>query len=210
MTQKFKKLKLKTDRIVMRPHQKGDEILLNKAVQNSFSELHKWMDWAEKPQTMEETIAFIEFTEKCWMEEFPNDLPMLIFDKEEKRILGSSGYHTINWKIPMLEIGYWVNAEEAGKGYITEAANVLTQYAFSNLSVKRVEIICDSENIKSSAIPKRLGFELEADFKNNRIQTGSNRLSGTLVFVRYNTIGMPLVDYEIESNISTGVSSGKL
>lgn len=38
---RFKAFKLKTERIVLRPHQKGDEILLNEAVRNSFSELHK-------------------------------------------------------------------------------------------------------------------------------------------------------------------------
>jgi len=194
---------LKTKNISIRPHRRGDEILLNNAVQNSFKELHHWMDWARDPQTMDETLAYIEHTQKCWASESPDELPMLILDREEKILLGSSGYHTINWDIPMLEIGYWVNSDFARKGYITEATNVLTQFAFSFQHAKRIEIRCDSENTKSISIPKKLGFEIEAHFKNHRIQPATNRLSGTLVFVRYDAIGMPEIEYKIEELVLT-------
>lgn len=198
MNRRFKPFSLKTSNIFMRPHQKGDETLLNNAVRESFKELHHWMDWAKNPQTMEETLEYINHTQNCWKNDSPDELPMLIFDREEKKLIGSSGYHSINWNVPMLEIGYWVNANSAGKGYITEATNVLTQFAFSSLNAKRVEIRCDSENVKSLSIPKRLGYEIEAHFKNHRIQPATGHLSGTLVFVRYDIIGMPEIEYELE------------
>lgn len=198
MQKRFRPVKLKTDRFIIRPHQNGDEVLLNNAVKESFSELHYWMDWAKNPQTMEETKAYIDHTQKCWASESPDELPMLILDSEEKEILGSSGYHSINWEIPMFEIGYWVNITQARKGFITQATNVLTRFAFSEWDAKRIEIRCNSENINSLSVPKRLGYEIEAHFKNHRIQPVTKQLCGTLVFVRHVTTGMPEIEYAIE------------
>lgn len=78
----------------------------------------------------------------------------------------------------------------------------MTQYAFSIWDAKRIEIRCDSENKKSAAIPERLGFSLEANFKNHRIQPKSQKLSSTLVFVRYEPRGLPEIEYRFK-NINT-------
>jgi RimJ/RimL family protein N-acetyltransferase len=72
---------------------------------------------------------------------------------------------------------------------------MLTQHAFSIWDAKRIEIRCDPVNTKSADIPKRLGFLLEAHFKNHRVQPTSNNLSGTLVFVRYESDGLPKIEY---------------
>jgi ribosomal-protein-serine acetyltransferase len=191
-------------RISMRPHRSGDEILLNKSVLDSFDQLHEWMDWAIAPQSIEETKAYIEFSQKCWSEECPEELPLLIFDAKAKKLIGASGFNAINWKVPAFEIGYWVNIHYAGQGLITQAVNILTQYAFSRWNAKRIEIRCDPENAKSAAIPKRLGFLLEAHFKNHRVQPVSKKLSGTLVFVRYGPEGLPKVEYQLRDADRTG------
>lgn len=121
---------IKTKRLLIRPHKVGDAPLLNQAILDSFEELHVWMDWAATPQTMENTISYIEFSQKCWKEEYPKELPLLIFDLEEKSLIDSTGFHEINWKVPRFEIGYWSNVHHSGKGFITEAVNALTQHAF--------------------------------------------------------------------------------
>lgn len=99
----------------------------------------------------------------------------------------------------MFEIGYWVSNRYAGQGLITESVNVLTQHAFSMWDAIRIEIRCDPENTKKAAIPKRLGFLLEAHFKKHRVQPASNKLSGTLVFVRYESDGLPKMEYRLKN-----------
>lgn len=183
-------------RICIRPHKEGDEILLNQAIVDSFKQLHEWMEWAATPQTLQQTKAYVEYSQKCWAEENPTELPLLIFDQNEKNLIGATGFIAINWKVPTFEIGYWVNTAYSGKGLITEAVNILTQYAFSVGGAKRIEVRCDTENTKSAAIPKRLGFSLEAHFKNHRIQPASKKISGTLIFVRYGSEGLPQVEYQ--------------
>ncbi len=187
---------LRSRRLLIRPHQDEDVELLNRAVLDSFEVLHEWMDWAAQRPTLKDTQAYIDFSKQCWRESTPPELPLLIFDASGKHLIGSSGYHTINWEIPTFEIGYWVNIHFRGQGYITEAVNILTRYGFAKWNPKRIEIRCDSENKESFSIPERLGFLLDAHFKNHRVQPKSKQLSGTLVFVRYDTTGLTKIEFQ--------------
>lgn len=65
MKQKIIPQVITSARISMRPHRSGDETLLNKSVLDSFDQLREWMDWAIAPQSIEETKAYIEFSQKC-------------------------------------------------------------------------------------------------------------------------------------------------
>ena len=80
----------------------------------------------------------------------------------EGRFIGCVAYPRINWSHRMFEIGYWIRSSESGKGYVTEMARALVQYAFDHLEGRRVEIKCNASNLKSRAVPERLGFNLEA------------------------------------------------
>jgi ribosomal-protein-serine acetyltransferase len=182
--------KLNNSRIIIRPPMASDAEPLNRATTQTFDQLHEWMDWAATCPTIEDTKAYLAYSQKCWEEKNPRELPFLIFDITETTLIGATSYHGINWNIPMFEIGYWVSSEQTGRGYITDAVTLLTRYAFDKLNAKRVEIRSDSENSKSIAIPKRLGFQLEAHFKNHRIRPGSGKISGTMIFARYDTVGL--------------------
>jgi RimJ/RimL family protein N-acetyltransferase len=61
-----------------------------------------------------------------------------------------------------LEIGYWIRADWAGRGYATEAARAMVELSSTIPGMVRVEIRCDPRNLASAAVPRRLGFRLEA------------------------------------------------
>lgn len=193
MNHKTKPFLLSSKRLLIRPPKDRDMRLLNRAVSDSFELLHEWMDWAGHLQTIEETANFIQYSKKCWSKDNPKELCLLIFDRQEENLIGVASFNTIDWRVPMVEIGYWINSRYSGQGFITEAVNLLTRHAFSAWGVKRIEIRCDTENLKSAAIPKRLGFLLEAHFKNHRIQPVSKQLSGTLVFALYTPEKLPCI-----------------
>ena len=71
------------------------------------------------------------------------------------------------------EIGYWLRTNALGHGYMSEAVEALTDEIFNVLPVSTVTIICDPLNVRSAAVPERLGFENTASFLR-----GSSRLSG--------------------------------
>ena len=57
-----------------------------------------------------------------------------------------------------LEIGYWVDEAQQGRGLASEAAALLTDAAFTLSRIERVVILHDETNVRSSRVPQRLGY----------------------------------------------------
>jgi RimJ/RimL family protein N-acetyltransferase len=62
------------------------------------------------------------------------------------------------------EIGWVLNPEYAGRGYMTEAAGAVLGLAFGELGLHRVKTTLDPRNASSAALCKRLGMREEAYF----------------------------------------------
>jgi ribosomal-protein-serine acetyltransferase len=62
-------------------------------------------------------------------------------------------------------LAYFLGASYRGKGVVTNACRVLLDYAFTELKLHRVDILCAPENRKSRAIAERLGFTEEGTFR---------------------------------------------
>ncbi|WP_255266623.1 GNAT family N-acetyltransferase [Bacillus cereus] len=90
----------------------------------------------------------------------------VIYHKGTNDFIGTASLYGINWKISKCEIGYWINTQFSGNGYMTEAVSELTNLGFQLLKFRRIEIRCESNNIKSRTIPEKLGFELEGILSN--------------------------------------------
>ena len=85
------------------------------------------------------------------------------------------------WELGYFEIGYWLRKSAEGQGYMTETVRLLADYAFASLSANRVEIICDARNLRSAAVPRRLGFVLEGWLRNHSLGPGESP-ADTLIF----------------------------
>ncbi|MBB6097203.1 ribosomal-protein-serine acetyltransferase [Deinobacterium chartae] len=60
-----------------------------------------------------------------------------------------------------IEVGYWLTEPFQGRGIATRAAAAVTDHAFGGLGLHRVEMRCAVDNVRSRAVPERLGFRLE-------------------------------------------------
>ncbi|MFJ7727643.1 GNAT family N-acetyltransferase [Neobacillus sp. NPDC097160] len=171
-----------TDRLTIRKPMPGDGKAVYQAIQASLNELKPWMPWAHREQTEQDVeVNMREAHAKFLTRE---DLRLHIFHKETGEFIASSGLHRINWDIPKFEIGYWIDTRFSGKGYITEATEAIANFAFTILKAKRVEIRCDSKNIRSRAIPEKLGFTLEGILKNEGIAADTKELRDTCIFAK--------------------------
>jgi RimJ/RimL family protein N-acetyltransferase len=74
-----------------------------------------------------------------------------------------------------VEIGYWIRNQGEGRGFVTEATALIAAFAFDSLHAQRVLIRCDARNLRSAAVPRRLGFVHEATLRNE-----CRRSDGTL------------------------------
>src|SRR5208282_3294915 len=79
----------------------------------------------------------------------------------EGRLAGIIGAGNIDWENRSAIIGYSLGESYQGKGLMTGACRALVDYLFAELKLHRIEIRCATDNPKSCAIPKRLGFSKE-------------------------------------------------
>lgn len=108
----------------------------------------------------------------------------LVFHRETQEFIGSSSLHNIEWEIPKCEIGYWINTKFSGNGYMIEAINELTNLAMKKLKCRRLEVRCESTNIKSRSIPEKLGFKLEGILRNEDVSVDGKHPTDTCVYAK--------------------------
>lgn len=172
---------LETERLLLRaPHRTGDGNIVNQAIRDSFEELRAWLPFAQKLPAVEETEinlrnAHINFFKR-------ESFRFLIFHRETEEFIGTVSLQGIDWDIPKCEIGYWINTKCGGNGYMTEAVKVLTDFGLNQLDFKRIEIRCESTNLKSRAIPEKLGYELEGILQNDDLSADGIRLTDTCIY----------------------------
>ena len=153
-----------SERLILRASRFGDGAELNRAVIESFAELNRWMPWAKERPSLEESESYCRAARARFLTR--EDLTILIFLKSSGELVGSTGFHRINWDVPSVEIGYWCATKHTGKGYITEATRALTLFAFETLRAARVELRIDASNKPSIAVVERLNFTLEGVLRN--------------------------------------------
>jgi len=170
-----------SDRLTIRAPRVGDGAEINAAVRETFDDLKIWMPWAQQIPTLEESEIFVRGAQCQFLAR--EDLTLFLFLKDTNTLVGSSGLHRINWAIPKFEIGYWCRKHFQGQGYITESTEAITKFAFEILGAKRVEIRCDTKNVRSQRIPDRLGFKLEGTFRNDSLSP-AGELRDTLIFAK--------------------------
>ena len=86
--------------------------------------------------------------------------------------IGSIGFVKFDWLSMKTEIGYWITVTESGKGTISRAGEMLVHHAFDELGMNRIEIRCSSENVRSAAVAKRLGFIKEGVLREAEMRNG--------------------------------------
>jgi len=119
--------------------------------------LSAWMSWMDRVIDVSDTYAFLRAAEKEAYEHtaFKGGI------WRHGNLIGCIDLHQIDWVNGNARIGYWIDKEHTGRGIITRAVHLLTEYAFEALDLHRIEIHVATENRASRRVPERLGFNLE-------------------------------------------------
>ena len=75
--------------------------------------------------------------------------------------VGMLGLHYLRSEPGRTELGYWLAADAQGQGIMTRAVKGLTRILFDDYGLERIEIRCHPDNVRSRAVPERLGFRQE-------------------------------------------------
>jgi RimJ/RimL family protein N-acetyltransferase len=161
--------RIETERLLVRCLEPTDAAAMNAAVEASLDHLRPWMPWAmgDVP-TFDERVGWLRSMRGAF--DLDQDYPYGVFDPTGREVLGASGLHTRAGE-GAREIGYWVHVDHVGRGYATELAAALTKVAFEVSGVDRVEIRCDPRNVRSAAVPRKLGYALEATLRRRTTDT---------------------------------------
>lgn len=127
-------------------------------VKKNLERLLVWSPWISEVETVEKTRIFI----RKKLQRFADGNGFTAGFFQKNLLIGLIALEYIDWANRMTEIGYWLDSEAEGKGLITKACPILIDYAFKELKMNRVQIRCASENVRSRAIPEKLGFRQEA------------------------------------------------
>ena len=137
------------------------------------------MPWADgEPESLDSRVLRL----RRYRSEFDSDRDYTygIFDREETMILGGTGLHS-RTSDDAREIGYWIHVDHLNRGYATESSAALVRVGFEINDLSRIEIRCDPENVRSAAIPRKLGFMHEATLR-RRAYAPDGRSRDTMIW----------------------------
>jgi ribosomal-protein-serine acetyltransferase len=115
--------------------------------------IRQWLPWPDFTHSPGDSR---EFVRKC----------VFRFERREEiacgiwyrsRFSGGIGAH-FDRTSRTASLGYWIDGELEGKGIVTRSAKAMLRYLFDQWNCARVEIRCAAGNMRSRAIPERLGF----------------------------------------------------
>jgi RimJ/RimL family protein N-acetyltransferase len=148
--------RFETSRLVIRAWDVADAPALKNAIDGNLTWLQAWMPWAmAEPSPLATIVSRLE----TFRSDFAAGVewPSAILNQDESRLLGGIGLHRTAASC-VLELGYWVQASESGRGYVTEAVEAWTTLALALPGITRVVIHCDPRNAASIAVARRAGF----------------------------------------------------
>jgi len=127
------------------------------AVDQNRAFLRKWLPFVDFTFKVSDTERFV----KSVLEKTSANRDEVYVIWYKHTFAGLIGFKDIDRINDKIEIGYWLIEKLTGKGIATAAARKMVNLAFRNMEMNRVQIKCGVGNLKSSAIPKRLGFIYE-------------------------------------------------
>lgn len=143
--------------IIMRQLEDADAEAIFAAADRNRSHLGEWLPWVARTSSAQDVRDFIGKARAQYQE---NRSPSsgIWMDGE---LAGCIGCHVVDYENRNCSIGYWLDHARQGQGIMTRCCTVLLDYLFGELQVHRVEIRAATGNVRSCAIPERLGFTRE-------------------------------------------------
>lgn len=141
-------------RVVLRPWRVGDVDAVTAACQDP--EIQRWTQ-VPVPYRPEDAEGFVGSTAE--ETRAGGGALFAVTVGEEGTLVGSIGLFPPQDGVG--EIGYWTVAGQRGRGLTAEAVRVLTDWAFGELGLHRVELHVDPANTGSRRVAEAAGFTAE-------------------------------------------------
>ncbi len=153
---------IKVDRdTVVRPLLPGEAGLIYALIDANRAYIARFLPWATPEYSIEDARKFIVQQQESQSK--GDSAGGGIFFKGA--IAGDIGIRGLKSPNKSASIGYWLAEQWQGRGIITKCCRKLVDLAFIEHGMHRIEILAATSNVKSQAVPKRLGFVHEATLR---------------------------------------------
>ncbi len=142
---------------LLRPLRRADADELYTVVDSDRERLRQWLPWLDFVRESRAMTAFIEDSEQAQRAGSATRMAIEV----DGRIAGVAGLESVDVLHRRGMIGYWIDASHEGRGYVSAAVRRLCDYGFFTRGLHRIEIRAAPGNLRSRAIPERLGFQQE-------------------------------------------------
>ena len=124
----------------------------------------EFMD-SDRHSTLDKSLDFIKNSNS--IHENHEGLFWAIIEKKSNKFVGDFSFWKINKKNSRAEIGYSLNSNYWGKGYMSESMQTMINFGFEKLNIHSFEANINPLNENSKKLLKRIGFKKEAYFREN-------------------------------------------
>ena len=123
-------------------------------------EIQKWIPYSYDAT---EAVEVIERWGDTWRNE--TGACWAIARKSDNSAFGRFAFQTIDLMGGSAEIAYWLLSQSRSKGYAALATVSISQWAFDQLGLHRLELIHSVHNVPSCRVAAKAEFELEGTLK---------------------------------------------
>ncbi len=135
-----------------------------------------WLGWAADYK-IEDAFSFFNTVDTDWT----NNSQFVYAIYLEDIFIGLISVINVAWQHKRAEIGYWLDTDHTGNGYMTEAVKIIEKELFDN-GFNRIVIHTDVLNVKSAKIPQTLGYKLERILRQDIYSEPNKRFRDRNVF----------------------------
>ena len=145
----------------LRPLNLSDAQALFALVETNRERLRRWLPWPDANRCVQDSRAYILRVRAQAKAGTAQSFGLWWRD----RLVGIAGFVWIDAANGSAGIGYWLAQEAEGHGLMTGAVTALVRHGFRTLKLNRIEIRAGVRNLRSRAIPRRLGFRHEGTLR---------------------------------------------
>lgn len=145
------------DGVIIRNIEISDAPAMFALIDSQREYLGRWLPFVPCTKSADDSEAFIRSVLGTSTERMEPVFAIIA----DGKFAGTIGFKDTDMTNLRTEIGYWLGEQYQGRGIITSAVKKMCDYAFGEAGMNRVQIKCAVGNVKSSNIPKKLGFRFE-------------------------------------------------
>ena len=152
----------------VRPYEPSDADDMCAAAIESVREIEPWMPWCHANYGRADALGWVEATTVGRAKKALFDFAVL----SDGMYVGGCGINRINWMERVANLGYWVRTSATGQGIATTAARQVLDWAFSETTLNRIEIVVACKNLPSQRVAEKLGAHRDAVLRERTFVNG--------------------------------------